>query len=64
MDRIIRLDDVVTMLHTNDTHGRWAADYYGGGMVYLASLIAAERAHNPNALLLDAGDTFQGNSFA
>ncbi|MEN8114865.1 MAG: 5'-nucleotidase C-terminal domain-containing protein, partial [Actinomycetota bacterium] len=64
MDRIVRLDDVVTMLHTNDTHGRWAADYYGGGMVYLASLIADERAHNPNALLLDAGDTFQGNSFA
>ena len=62
--RIIRLDDIVTMLHTNDTHGRWAADNYGGGMVYLASLIAEERAHNPNALLLDAGDTFQGNSFA
>ena len=64
MDRIIRLDNVVTMLHTNDTHGRWEADYYGGGMVYLADLIAKERAHNPNTLLLDAGDTFQGNSFA
>ncbi|MEN8114720.1 MAG: 5'-nucleotidase C-terminal domain-containing protein, partial [Actinomycetota bacterium] len=64
MDRAVRLDDVVTMLHTNDTHGRWSADYYGGGMVYLASLIADERAHNPDALLLDAGDTFQGNSFA
>jgi 2',3'-cyclic-nucleotide 2'-phosphodiesterase (5'-nucleotidase family) len=64
MGRITRLDDVVTMLHTNDTHGRWEADYYGGGMVYLASLIAEERAHNPDALLLDAGDTFQGNSFA
>jgi 2',3'-cyclic-nucleotide 2'-phosphodiesterase (5'-nucleotidase family) len=64
MGRITRLDNVVTMLHTNDTHGRWEADYYGGGMVYLADLIAKERAHNPNALLLDAGDTFQGNSFA
>jgi 2',3'-cyclic-nucleotide 2'-phosphodiesterase (5'-nucleotidase family) len=64
MDRIVRLDNVVTMLHTNDTHGRWAADSYGGGFTYLASLIAAERAHNPNALLLDAGDTFQGNSYA
>ena len=63
-DRIVQLDDVVTMLHTNDTHGRWAADSYGGGMVYLASLIEEQRAHNPNALLLDAGDTFQGNSFA
>jgi 2',3'-cyclic-nucleotide 2'-phosphodiesterase (5'-nucleotidase family) len=64
MGRIVRLDDVVTMLHTNDTHGRWEADYYGGGMVYLASLIEEELAHNPDALLFDAGDTFQGNSFA
>jgi 2',3'-cyclic-nucleotide 2'-phosphodiesterase (5'-nucleotidase family) len=64
MDRIVRLDDVVTMMHVNDTHGRWTADYYGGGMVYLASLIEAERDHNPDALLFDAGDTFQGNSFA
>jgi len=64
MPRIIRLDDVVTMMHVNDTHGRWAADYYGGGMAYLSTLIAEERVHNPNALLFDAGDTFQGNSFA
>jgi 2',3'-cyclic-nucleotide 2'-phosphodiesterase (5'-nucleotidase family) len=64
MGRITRLDEVVTMLHTNDTHGRWEADYYGGGMVYLADLIEKERAHNPDVLLFDAGDTFQGNSFA
>jgi 2',3'-cyclic-nucleotide 2'-phosphodiesterase (5'-nucleotidase family) len=67
MSRIVRLDDVVTMLHTNDSHGDWPADsYYGDpqGFVYLASLVTAERAHNPDALLLDAGDTFQGNSFA
>jgi len=67
MDRIVRLDDVVTILHTNDTHGRWPADtYYGDpqGFEHLASLIEAERAHNPDVLLLDAGDTFQGNSFA
>jgi 2',3'-cyclic-nucleotide 2'-phosphodiesterase (5'-nucleotidase family) len=67
MDRIIRLDDVVTMLHTDDSHGRWPADsYYGSpqGFEHLASLIEAERAHNPDALLMDAGDTFQGNSFA
>jgi len=67
MGRIVRLDDVVTMLHTNDSHGDWPPDsYYGSpqGFVYLASLIADEREHNPNALVLDAGDTFQGNSFA
>jgi 5'-nucleotidase/UDP-sugar diphosphatase len=67
MDRAVRLDDVVTMLHTNDTHGIWPETYYYGdpeGFAFLASLIKAERAHNPNALLLDAGDTFQGNAFA
>jgi 5'-nucleotidase len=67
MGRIVRLDEVVTMLHVNDTHGDWPADaYYGSpqGFIYLASLVNDERAHNPNALLLDAGDTFQGNSFA
>ena len=67
MDRIIRLDQVVTMLHTNDSHGNWPAGTYSGrpnGYALLASLIKAERSHNPEALLLDAGDTFQGNSFA
>jgi 2',3'-cyclic-nucleotide 2'-phosphodiesterase (5'-nucleotidase family) len=62
--RIVKLDKTITILHTNDTHGRWEADSYHGGMAYVASLIAQERAKNPNALLLDAGDTFQGNSFA
>ncbi|NLE76340.1 MAG: DNRLRE domain-containing protein, partial [Chloroflexi bacterium] len=65
--RIQKLDKVVTILHTNDSHGNWAAGTSGGkktGFVYLASLIAAERAKNPDALLLDAGDTFQGNSYA
>jgi 2',3'-cyclic-nucleotide 2'-phosphodiesterase (5'-nucleotidase family) len=67
MGRITRLDDVVTMLHTNDTHGTWPETYYYGdpeGFAFLASHIAAERAKNPNVLLLDAGDTFQGNAFA
>ncbi len=66
-NRAVLLDNVVTMLHTNDSHGNWAASTSGGnknGMVYLASLIQAERAKNPHVLLLDAGDTFQGNSFA
>ena len=67
MGRIIRLDDVVTMLHTNDTHGIWPETYYYGtpeGFAFLASHIKAERAKNPNVILLDAGDTFQGNAFA
>ncbi len=67
MDRIVQLDNVVTMLHTNDTHGTWPETYYYGtpeGFAFLASIIKAERAKNPNVLLLDAGDTFQGNAFA
>ena len=67
MDRIVQLDNVVTMLHTNDTHGIWPETYYYGtpeGFAFLASAIKAERAKNPNVLLLDAGDTFQGNAFA
>jgi len=67
LGRITRLDDVITMLHTNDTHGTWEeTDYYGTkeGFAFLASQIKAERAKNPNVLLLDAGDTFQGNAFA
>ncbi|MGQ9713269.1 MAG: 5'-nucleotidase C-terminal domain-containing protein [Anaerolineae bacterium] len=65
--RIVQLDNVVTILHTNDTHGVWEPITYRGrkeGFAYLAALIAKERAHNPNVLLLDAGDTFQGNAFA
>jgi 2',3'-cyclic-nucleotide 2'-phosphodiesterase/3'-nucleotidase/5'-nucleotidase len=67
MGRIMQLDKVVTILHTNDVHGVFpTASYYGTpeGMTYLATHIANERAKNPNALLLDAGDTFQGNAFA
>ena len=67
MGRIMQLDKVVTILHTNDIHGRFpSGTYYGdpNGMTYLATHIANERAKNPNALLIDAGDTFQGNAFA
>ena len=67
MGRIIKLDKLITILHTNDVHGRFPTDEYKGtpqGMTYLASYIKAERAKNPNTILLDAGDTFQGNAFA
>jgi 2',3'-cyclic-nucleotide 2'-phosphodiesterase (5'-nucleotidase family) len=65
--RIVQMDKLITILHTNDTHGTWQATNYSGtleGFEYLAALIAQERAENPNTLLLDAGDTFQGNAFA
>ena len=66
-NRIVQLDKVVTVLHTNDEHGRAAAEVYRGkaqGLAYIASLVKAERAKNPNALLLSGSDTVQGNAFA
>ena len=65
--RIVALDDVITLLHTNDTHGVWSETYYqddAEGFAFLASHLKAERAKNPDVLLVDAGDTFQGNAFA
>lgn len=59
-----KADKVITLLHTNDTHGSWEADTYGGGMVRVATLIEQHRALYPDAILLDAGDSFQGNAFA
>ncbi|MBC7263505.1 MAG: 5'-nucleotidase C-terminal domain-containing protein [Chloroflexi bacterium] len=66
-DRIVQLDKVVTILHTNDEHGRAYTDTYRGnpiGLPYIASLVKHERAKNPNALLMSASDTIQGNAFA
>lgn len=66
--RIVKLDKVISILHTNDTHGYWPEFYYKGTtpemMEAIATLIKQEKAKNPNTLLLDAGDSFQGNAFA
>ncbi len=65
--RAAKLDKVVTILHTNDEHGRAAAATSGGmkqGLAYIATLVKGERAKNPNALLLSGGDIIQGNAFA
>ena len=60
----------LTVMHTNDLHchidpfPESNAEYPGrGGMVRLASLVAKTRAENPNLLLLDAGDMFQGTPY-
>ncbi|NXS11543.1 V5NTD nucleotidase, partial [Neodrepanis coruscans] len=62
----------LTLLHTNDVHGRveaqgagprrCAADAPGcfGGVARRAARVAAERAAHRNVLLLDAGDQYQG----
>jgi 2',3'-cyclic-nucleotide 2'-phosphodiesterase (5'-nucleotidase family) len=56
----------VRILATTDLHGNiYPYDYYAGkpaarGLAKIATLIAAERAANPNNLLVDCGDTIQG----
>jgi 2',3'-cyclic-nucleotide 2'-phosphodiesterase / 3'-nucleotidase len=56
----------VRILATTDLHGNiYPYDYYAArpaerGLAKIATLIRAERAANPNTLLLDCGDTIQG----
>ena len=60
----------ITILHTNDVHSH--IDAFGpesgrnsnkGGVARRASLIQSLREQNPNTLLLDAGDIFQGTPY-
>ena len=60
----------ITILHTNDVHSH--IDPFGpedgrnanqGGVARRASLIDSIRKENPNTLLLDAGDIFQGTPY-
>lgn len=60
----------ITILHTNDVHSH--IDPFGpedgrnankGGIARRATLIESIRKENPNTLLLDAGDIFQGTPY-
>ncbi|WP_452221032.1 bifunctional metallophosphatase/5'-nucleotidase [Lacinutrix salivirga] len=60
----------ITILHTNDVHSH--IDAFGpkdgrnanqGGVARRATLVENIRAENPNTLLLDAGDIFQGTPY-
>ncbi|WP_298393212.1 bifunctional UDP-sugar hydrolase/5'-nucleotidase [Flavobacterium sp.] len=60
----------ITILHTNDVHSYidpFPADHPRnpnmGGVARRASLVEAIRKENPNVLLLDAGDIFQGTPY-
>ncbi|UOQ65316.1 bifunctional metallophosphatase/5'-nucleotidase [Hymenobacter volaticus] len=60
----------LVILHTNDMHSRIepfpdnAAQYAGmGGMAHRASLIKQVREQEPNVLLLDSGDIWQGTPY-
>ena len=62
-------DTVVTILHTNDTHSQIDPlpdnDQYAGkgGVARRATLVKRVRKENPNTLLIDAGDAFQGTPY-
>ncbi len=60
----------ITILHTNDTHSQidpfdahHARTPNMGGVAPRATLIEKIRQENPNTLLLDAGDIFQGTPY-
>jgi 5'-nucleotidase len=60
----------ITILHTNDTHSQvepFEKSHYRhpnkGGVARRATLIENIRKENPNTLLLDAGDIFQGTPY-
>ena len=65
-------DDVVrlSILHTTDLHGHIlpTVDYDGrvdlGGMARCVTQIRRWRKQNPNSLLIDVGDVYQGTEFA
>jgi 5'-nucleotidase len=62
-------DTVITILHTNDTHSQIDPlpdnDRYAGkgGVARRATLVKQMRKENPNTLLIDAGDAFQGTPY-
>jgi 5'-nucleotidase len=63
-------ETLITILHTNDTHSQIdplpANDRLypdKGGVARRASLVKRIRAENPNTLMIDAGDVFQGTPY-
>ncbi|MBI9099608.1 MAG: 5'-nucleotidase C-terminal domain-containing protein [Spirochaetaceae bacterium] len=58
-------ETTLAIAHTNDTHARVLEGKYDGmGFAKIATKVKTLREDNPNFLLLDAGDTFHGTTFA
>jgi 5'-nucleotidase len=65
-----RGEKLITILHTNDTHSQidplppTDGEYPDkGGVARRATLVKRVRKENPNTLLIDAGDVFQGTPY-
>lgn len=55
----------LTIVHTNDTHSRIEEGKYAGmGFAKIATKVKEIRENNANVLVLDAGDTFHGQTIA
>lgn len=58
----------ITILHTTDVHGRVAEVRserelkLGGGLLRCATLVREIRAREPNVIMVDCGDLFQGST--
>jgi len=63
-------EDLITILHTNDTHSQIdpipdndKVNAGKGGVARRATLVKRVRKENPNTLLIDAGDVLQGTPY-
>ena len=63
-------ETLITILHTNDTHSQIDPiaendKQYGGkgGVARRATLVKRAHKQNPNTLMIDAGDVFQGTPY-
>ena len=64
---LAQADYTLTVLHTNDLHAHIEASKVGstmlGGYAKQATLVKKFRAEDPNTILLNGGDTFQGTLY-
>lgn len=59
------VNTTITIAHTNDTHARVSTDSKTIiGFAGISNIVKDLKVKNPNTLLVDAGDTFHGQSFA
>ncbi len=54
----------ITILHTNDIHSRVEENMDSIGYAKLAALLKQQKAASPNTIMVDAGDTFHGQTIA